>query len=101
PDALRLPNGSDISALAGLVEVQDAGSQCVALASGARPGMSVVDLCAGGGGKTLALAAMMDNRGHILATDTNRDRLSRLAPRAAAAGVEIAETRLLNPGREV
>ncbi|MGQ4828229.1 hypothetical protein ACQ10I_18670, partial [Enterococcus faecalis] len=62
---------------------------------------SVVDLCAGGGGKTLALAAMMDNRGHILATDTNRDRLSRLAPRAAAAGVEIAETRLLNPGREV
>ncbi|MGK3796946.1 hypothetical protein ABI027_15735, partial [Enterococcus faecium] len=50
--------------------------------------------------KTLALAAMMENRGHILATDTNRDRLSRLAPRAERAGVTIAEVRLLNPGQE-
>lgn len=100
PDALRLPAGTDVSALAGLVEVQDAGSQAVALAVGAGPGMRVVDLCAGGGGKTLALAAQMRNEGRILATDTDRGRLRNLPPRADAAGVAIAEARLLDPGRE-
>jgi 16S rRNA (cytosine967-C5)-methyltransferase len=59
----------------------------------------VVDLCAGGGGKTLALAAAMENCGRLLACDIDRARLSRLPQRAARAGA-LAETRLLDPGRE-
>ncbi|WP_375426806.1 RsmB/NOP family class I SAM-dependent RNA methyltransferase [uncultured Sphingomonas sp.] len=101
PDALRLSAGTDVASLAGLVEVQDAGSQAVTLATLARPGGRVVDLCAGGGGKTLALAAMMANDGAILACDTDRGRLRRLMPRAEGAGITIVETRLLNPNREL
>lgn len=104
PDALRLPEGAAVEGLAafaeGRAEVQDAGSQLVARAAGAMAGMRVVDLCAGAGGKTLALAAHMDNDGEILACDVDRARLSRLAPRAARAGVTIAATRLLDPERE-
>ncbi|MES2056122.1 MAG: RsmB/NOP family class I SAM-dependent RNA methyltransferase [Pseudomonadota bacterium] len=104
PDALRLPSGTNVEALDaardGAIEVQDAGSQIVAMAARAGPDMRIVDLCAGAGGKTLALAAAMDNRGALLATDTDRNRLSRLAPRAARAGATIVETRLLNPARE-
>jgi 16S rRNA (cytosine967-C5)-methyltransferase len=62
--------------------------------------MTVIDLCAGAGGKTLALAAEMANRGRILAADTDRARLSRMAPRLERAGVTIVEPLLLNPGRE-
>lgn len=102
--ALRLPSGTNIESLDayrdGGLEVQDAGSQIVTLAARAAPGMRMVDLCAGGGGKTLALAAAMANQGALLATDTDRARLSRLLPRAARAGVEIVETRLLDPGGE-
>ena len=99
-DGVRLPQGHNADALAGLAEVQDAGSQIVSMAAAAEPGMAVVDLCAGAGGKTLALAAAMRNRGELLACDTDRARLSRLAPRAERAGVTIAETRLLDPKRE-
>lgn len=105
PDALRLPPDTAVERApafaAGQVEVQDAGSQFVTLAAAARPGMRVVDLCAGAGGKTLALAAEMENRGRILACDIDRPRLSRLPPRAERAGVTVAETRLLDPSREV
>ena len=104
PDALRLPSGTNIETLDaykdGAIEVQDAGSQIVTLATKAAPGMRIVDLCAGAGGKTLALAALMGNEGVLLATDTDRGRLSRLAPRAARAGATIVETRLLDPGQE-
>ncbi|MDB5695644.1 MAG: methyltransferase [Sphingomonas bacterium] len=100
PDAVRLQAGTNVASLGGLVEVQDAGSQIVALAARAAPGTRVVDLCAGGGGKTLALAAAMANEGVILATDTDRGRLSRLGPRADRAGVMIVQTRLLDPGQE-
>lgn len=100
PHALRLPAGTDLAALAGVAEAQDAGSQAVTLAAQAEPGLTVLDLCAGAGGKTLALAAAMANEGRIVASDTDRARLSRLAPRAARAGVTIAEPRLLDPGRE-
>jgi 16S rRNA (cytosine967-C5)-methyltransferase len=100
PDALRLPAGTNIDPLAGQVEVQDAGSQIVSLAALAQPGQRIVDLCAGGGGKTLALAGSMRNEGRILAADIDRGRLSRLAPRAAKAAVTIVETRLLDPRRE-
>jgi 16S rRNA (cytosine967-C5)-methyltransferase len=62
--------------------------------------MTVVDLCAGAGGKTLALAADMDGKGRLVACDVDRPRLSRLAPRAERAGAASIETRLLDGGRE-
>jgi 16S rRNA (cytosine967-C5)-methyltransferase len=68
-------------------------------ACAAKPGMMVVDLCAGAGGKTLALAADMMGQGRLIACDTDRGRLSRLAPRAGRAGAE-GEMLLLNPGQE-
>ncbi len=86
--------------LSGLVEIQDEGSQLICLASGAEPGMLVVDLCAGAGGKTLALAAQMGNVGHIVASDTDRGRLSNIHGRLERAGVRIAEPRLLDPTKE-
>jgi 16S rRNA (cytosine967-C5)-methyltransferase len=84
---------------AGLVEVQDEGSQLIALACEPTDGERVIDLCAGAGGKSLALAAAAP-RATILATDSNRARLSKLAPRAARAGAAI-EPRLLNPPKEL
>lgn len=101
PDALRLPVGTNVEPFAGRIEVQDAGSQIVAGAARVGSGMTVIDLCAGAGGKTLALAAAMRNEGRIVAADTDRARLSRLSPRAMRAGVTIAETLLLDPGREL
>lgn len=83
----------------GLIDVQDAGSQFVVAACQAKPGMTVIDLCAGGGGKTLALGADMENNGRLVACDTDRTRLSRLSPRAARAGVNV-KVRLLDGGRE-
>lgn len=80
----------------GWIEVQDEGSQMVAIAANPRPGEMVVDLCAGAGGKTLALAAIMANRGRLLATDTDRGRFAELGPRCARAGVTIVQGRLLN-----
>ncbi|MEI9849988.1 MAG: RsmB/NOP family class I SAM-dependent RNA methyltransferase [Sphingomonas sp.] len=104
PDALRLPADTQVEKLpaflAGEIEVQDAGSQLVAAAAGARRGQHVVDLCAGAGGKTLTLAAAMADHGSILACDIDRGRLQRLPARAERAGVTIAETRLLDPGKE-
>jgi 16S rRNA (cytosine967-C5)-methyltransferase len=85
----------------GLIEVQDCGSQLACEAVAARPGETVIDLCAGAGGKTLALAAAMANQGTLVAADTDRGRLGRLAPRAARAGALVSETLLLDPGREL
>jgi 16S rRNA (cytosine967-C5)-methyltransferase len=103
-NGLRLPHGTQVEQWDayqdGVVEIQDTGSQLACEALGARPGESVIDLCAGAGGKTLALAAAMDNRGMLIAADTDRGRLSRLIPRANCAGVAIAETVLLDPGKE-
>ncbi len=105
PHGLRLEPGTPVEQSdawrEGLFEVQDTGSQFACLAVGAQPGETVIDLCAGGGGKTLALAAAMENRGRLVATDTDRQRLSRLPPRAARAGATMIETRLLDPGREM
>jgi len=104
PLGLRLPDPVQVETFdawrSGLVEVQDEGSQLLCLGCEAAPGMTVVDLCAGAGGKTLALAAEMENRGRILASDTNRGRLSRMTPRLERAGVTIAEPLLLDPSRE-
>jgi 16S rRNA (cytosine967-C5)-methyltransferase len=104
PDALRLPEGTNIEALPafeqGLIEVQDEGSQLIALATRGVPGMTVIDLCAGAGGKTLALAGMMAGEGRLIACDVDRARLARLAPRAERAGARNIEMRLLDGGRE-
>ena len=104
PNALRFPSGTPVEQWdafkAGHIEVQDTGSQLCCLAVAMQPGETVLDLCAGAGGKTLALAADMDNKGRLIAVDTDRGRLSRLAPRAARAGAINIETRLLGPGRE-
>jgi 16S rRNA (cytosine967-C5)-methyltransferase len=77
----------------GRVEIQDEGSQLAALLSGARPGEVAVDLCAGGGGKTLALAALMEGRGCIYATDTDMRRLAPIHARLTRAGVQNVEVR--------
>lgn len=104
PQGLRLPSATSVEQWQayqdGWIEVQDTGSQLTCLALAAQPGEMVIDLCAGAGGKTLALAAAMANRGTLIASDADRARLSRLAPRAERAGVSIVETVLLNPGRE-
>jgi len=103
-DGLRLPTGFPIEASVpyreGLVEVQDLGSQLIAEACAAAPGMTVLDLCAGAGGKTLALAAHMNGEGRLVAADTSRDRLGQLPRRAQRAGAFFIETRLLDPKRE-
>jgi len=72
--------------LDGWFEIQDEGSQVAALLAGAEPGLRVVDLCAGAGGKTLALAALMDNTGEIIATDVDARRLAPSHPRIARSG---------------
>jgi 16S rRNA (cytosine967-C5)-methyltransferase len=77
----------------GLIEIQDEGSQLAALLSGARPGETVVDLCAGGGGKTLALAALMKNSGHVCATDMDIRRLAPIYARIERAGARNVEVR--------
>ncbi|MGN6311081.1 MAG: RsmB/NOP family class I SAM-dependent RNA methyltransferase [Xanthobacteraceae bacterium] len=77
----------------GGVEVQDEGSQLAALFSGAKPGEQVIDLCAGAGGKTLALAAMMQGKGRLIATDGDKRQLAPIHERLSRAGVHNAEIR--------
>ena len=79
--------------LKGMIEVQDEGSQLAALFSGAKPGEQVVDLCAGAGGKTLALAAMMQNKGQIFATDDDKRRLAPIHDRLARSGARNVQVR--------
>jgi 16S rRNA (cytosine967-C5)-methyltransferase len=81
--------------LDGRVDIQDDGSQMVAMACHAKAGDTVIDLCAGGGGKSLALAALMHNQGRVIASDISAERLARIAPRAVRLGAEII--RLASP----
>ena len=105
PHGLRIASGTPVEQWPayreGAIEVQDTGSQLACLAVAAQPGETVIDLCAGGGGKTLALAAAMDNLGTLVAADTDRGRLGRLAPRAERAGATNITTVLLDPQREL
>lgn len=105
PQALRFAAGTQVEQwdayAQGLIEIQDHGSQWVCAALGARPGEVIVDLCAGAGGKTLALAAAAGNAASIVACDTDARRLGNLAPRAARAGAAIDHTVLLDPGKEL
>lgn len=77
----------------GLVEVQDEGSQLAALFAGAKPGEQVLDLCAGAGGKTLALAAAMQNKGQLYATDDDKRRLAPIHDRLKRAGARNVQVR--------
>jgi 16S rRNA (cytosine967-C5)-methyltransferase len=104
PVGLRLTERVPLSGLAafkdGLIEVQDEGSQLAALLLGAKPGMRVVDFCAGAGGKTLALAAAMKNRGKIVACDTADWRLDRSGQRLRRAGASNVERHALKTERD-
>ena len=82
----------------GLFEMQDEGSQLIAPLLEARPGMAVLDACAGGGGKSLHLAALMENRGEIRALDVDRSRLENIDLRARRAGATIIHSGALRPG---
>mgnify|MGYP004526049373 CR=1 FL=1 len=82
----------------GLIEVQDEGSQLIALLADAKPGMRVADYCAGAAGKTLAMAATMANRGRITACDVSEPRLTGAAKRLRRGGVDNAELHLLTAG---
>ena len=103
PVGLRLPEGvptakpphvpSEAAYQDGLVEIQDEGSQLVALIAAPKPGTRVLDLCAGGGGKSLALAAEMGNDGRIFAYDTDKRRFGDFRDRAARAGATCVELR--------
>ena len=94
----RRPVTAGLAFQSGLVEIQDEGSQLVAALTDARPGMRVVDWCAGAGGKTLALAAMMSNRGQIVACDVSASRLEGAVRRLRRAGVNNVERHLVEPG---
>jgi 16S rRNA (cytosine967-C5)-methyltransferase len=85
----------------GLVEVQDEGSQLSALLSGAAPGAQVLDLCAGAGGKSLALAAMMNNQGQIYATDPDGRRLMPIFGRLERAGARNVQVRAPKGPRDI
>lgn len=86
PDAKNPAVQSDPAFIKGQIEIQDEGSQLAALLSAAKAGEQVIDLCAGGGGKTLALAAMMQNKGQIFATDSDKRRLAPIHARLDRAG---------------
>lgn len=79
----------------GMFEMQDAGSQAAALLVEAKPGQKVIDFCAGAGGKTLAIAATMQNKGRILAWDVSGPRLAQMSKRLARAGVDNVQTHVL------
>lgn len=89
-NVFRLPSFHD-----GLFEVQDCGSQTIAPFLDPRPGERIADGCAGAGGKSLHLAALMQNKGKIIAMDVHEWKLKELKARAARNGVDIIETRVV------
>lgn len=105
PDALLLEERQNIFTRQpfrdGLFEVQDAGSQLIAPYLRVEPGMRVVDACAGGGGKTLHLAALMQNKGRIIAMDTEAWKLEELKKRARRAGASNIETRVIESSKTI
>jgi len=103
PDALRIMKKTNVFKLscfrAGLFEVQDTASQMVSRILDPQAGMRVVDACAGEGSKALHIAALMKNKGKIIALDTQEWRLKALRKRAIKAGVDIIETRMITSSK--
>lgn len=99
PNGIKIRERMSLSRLtpliSGALEIQDEGSQLVALLVDAKPGERVVDFCAGAGGKTLAFAAQMENKGRVVACDVSEGRLKRCAERARKAELHNIQTRLL------
>ena len=102
PIGLRIELGADArnpgihaeeAFIKGQIEVQDEGSQLASLLSGAKPGEQVIDLCAGAGGKTLALAAQMQGKGRLIATDHDKRQLAPIHERLSRAGVHNCDVR--------
>ncbi len=105
PDALIMKQRQNVFLLPqfkqGLFEVQDAGSQAIAPFLEVEPGMRVIDACAGAGGKTLHLAALMQNKGRIVAMDTEEWKLTELKLRARRAGAGNVETRVIESSKTI
>jgi 16S rRNA (cytosine967-C5)-methyltransferase len=105
PDALLLKKRQNIFGnplyKQGLFEIQDGSSQLVAPFSGVQPGMRVVDACAGAGGKSLHMAALMENKGRIVAMDVEGFKLDELRRRASRAGINIIETRIIENNKTI
>ncbi|MBY0355040.1 MAG: RsmB/NOP family class I SAM-dependent RNA methyltransferase [Rickettsiales bacterium] len=99
PNGIRLKKRGPMFTLPafreGAFEMQDAGSQLAASLVAAKPGDKVIDFCAGAGGKTLAIAATMQNRGRLLAWDVNSKRLAQMPKRLSRAGVHNVQIRVL------
>jgi 16S rRNA (cytosine967-C5)-methyltransferase len=98
PTGIRIPSGEGAGQLArhklfeaGAFEFQDEAGQIACILCDVRPGQSVLDIAAGAGGKTLALAALMENAGKITASDISAGRLKQIGPRAARAGASIID----------
>jgi 16S rRNA (cytosine967-C5)-methyltransferase len=104
PIGIRIDERPSLNALTmlknGFVEIQDEGSQLVAMLVDAQPGMRVVDFCAGAGGKTLAIAAQMQNKGKIIACDVLEKRLKRSTERFRRAGIHNIEVKVLKDERD-
>ncbi len=105
PEALLLTGNKNIFQSAafqnGLLEVQDAGSQCIVPFLQVKPGMRVIDACAGAGGKTLHLAAQMKNKGRLIAMDVAGWKLEELKTRARRAGVHNFETKVIETSKTI
>ncbi|RYG63048.1 RsmB/NOP family class I SAM-dependent RNA methyltransferase [bacterium] len=97
PDALQMETRRSIAHLPlyrdGYFEFQDAASQLVAPFLRLQSGMKVLDACAGAGGKSLHIAALMRNRGHIVSSDTEKEKLGELRRRSSRAGISCLETK--------
>lgn len=105
PEALQLVERANVFSTEafknGLFEVQDASSQLVAHYLDVKPGMRIVDTCAGAGGKTLHLAALSENKGQIIAMDIYENKLKELKRRARRAGAHNIEPRVINSTKDI
>ena len=99
PTGLRLPENKALQSsrafVEGLIEIQDEAAQLASHLVDAKPGQQILDLCAGGGGKSLAVAGHMDNKGQIFATDINKRRLASFKERAKRADMHNLQTQEL------
>lgn len=105
PEALKLKERANVfkteAFKEGLFEVQDASSQLVAHFLDVKPGMKVVDTCAGAGGKTLHLASLMENKGQIIAMDIYESKLKKLKVRARRNGAHNIDTKVIDSTKPI